>query len=152
MVGMNTVALPVKRVYSRPAFGSAENVIITELAGFTIIADKVRKSRAPREVMQRKLLTLGDTMMARGHAQQAGAQRIRAVRRRRGKRVRSARLLRIGEREFRSDAIVLSGWGFGGDRAGGLPWRRRNVTGRLRHGGDGACRRLRWLPGSGAVI
>src|ERR1700722_5315071 len=64
---MNTVALPVKRAYSRPGFGSVANVIITELAGFTIIADNVRKSRTPSEVMQRKLLTLGDTMIARSH-------------------------------------------------------------------------------------
>src|SRR6516225_2800358 len=77
MVGISTVALPVKRVYSRPAFGSAENVIITELAGFTIIADRVRKSRAPSEVMQRKLLTLGDTMMARSHG---SARRVASAR------------------------------------------------------------------------
>src|SRR6185503_3681796 len=67
MVGMNMAGVPVKCVYSRPGFGSAANVIINELAGFTIIADKVRKSRVPSEVMQRKLLTLGDTTIARSH-------------------------------------------------------------------------------------
>src|SRR5215510_2593702 len=77
MVGMNTADVPVKCVYSSPAFGSAENVIITELAGFTIIADRVRKSRAPSEVMQRKLLTLGDTMMARSHG---SASRVSSAR------------------------------------------------------------------------
>src|SRR5262249_16670646 len=77
MVGMNTVALRLKGVYSSPAFGSSENVIITELAGFTISADRVPKSRAPSEVMQRKLLTLGDTMMARSHG---SASRVSSAR------------------------------------------------------------------------